>query len=149
MAVGRVCHELLREVSLLARAMEKATEIIHKDTGLTCAQRRILRQLIGVGPATVSDMARVHGLSRQSQQNLVNELLKKGMVRQEENPRHGRSLLIVSTEEGISAFKRAREEEDRVIEGVLGLADEGRLKDSLNLLNEIRVTIEKSRVSPR
>ncbi|MCF4150903.1 MarR family transcriptional regulator [Dethiosulfovibrio sp. F2B] len=146
MAVDRGWHGLLREVALLAKAMEKATEKIHKDTGLTGAQRRILRQLTKIGPATVSDMARENGLSRQSQQNLVNELLKKEMVRQEDNPRHGKSYLITYTETGKAAFDKARDEEDRLIEEVLGSADEDRVEKSIHLLKEVRAALEGSRI---
>ncbi len=143
MAVERGWHDLLREVSLLSRAMEKAAEQIHKDTGLTGAQRRILRRLTGVGPATVSDMARESELSRQSQQNLVNELLRKGMVRQEENPRHGRSPLITPTNDGALAFDRARAEEDRLIEEVLGPADGNRVGNAYDLLSGVRKALEE------
>ncbi|EFC91043.1 hypothetical protein Dpep_1017 [Dethiosulfovibrio peptidovorans DSM 11002] len=64
------------------------------------------------------------------------------MVRQEDNPRHGTSYLITCTEAGKLAFDKARYEEDRLIDEVLGLADEDRVEKSMELLKEVRTALE-------
>jgi DNA-binding MarR family transcriptional regulator len=54
--------------------------------------------------ATVPDIARRLGLQRQSVQRVADELVADGLARYEDNPRHRRSRLLVTTAAGKSAL---------------------------------------------
>jgi len=75
--------------------------------GLTAARWQVLGTLCRSGrPETVSNVARMMGLARQSVQRTADELEKLGLVAYEPNPHHKRAPLMRLTCEGETAFRQ-------------------------------------------
>lgn len=114
------------------RLLRDASERISARTGQTHSRRMVL-QAAG-DRATVPDIARKLGLQRQSVQRVADELVRDGLARYEENPRHRRSPLLATTAAGkttlatIQSAHRAWVEE---IEAAAGELDWARLRGDL------------------
>ncbi|NNE18685.1 MAG: MarR family transcriptional regulator, partial [Myxococcales bacterium] len=74
------------------------------------------------GAATVPQIARERGASRQHVQQLVDALLERDLVERRRNPNHKRSSLIALTDRGRALVENVRAEErdaiDRIQAGV-------------------------------
>ena len=75
-------------------------QTIHRDDHLAPSTRGVLRNLIGRGPMTVPEIARLRPSSRQFVQRIVDELVRRGLVELRRNPAHARSRLVAITEKG-------------------------------------------------
>lgn len=86
----------------------------------------LLRNLSQDGPQTVPQLARRRPVSRQHIQNVVNELIVKGLVRLKDNPAHKRSKLVELTDKGVVALDGMTA---RILEWVDHLAPEFEAED--------------------
>ena len=78
------------------------------DIALTSARWQVLGAVVLAGrPLTVSQIARKMGLTRQSVQRVVNELMADGLVELRENPDHRRAKLVVLPDAGQRAYAQA------------------------------------------
>ena len=93
--------ETFRFNGLLIAAGDRLT----KDLGLTSALWQVLGA-IEESPIPMAQIARNMGLSRQGVRRSTNVLVKKGLVRFEENPDHKRAKLVVPTEKGREVLNR-------------------------------------------
>lgn len=76
--------------------------------GLTSARWQVLGALVlRDGMATVSDAARVMGLTRQSVQRLATAMIAEGLIEPTANPRHARAPLLSLSPKGRSAYAAA------------------------------------------
>ena len=99
---------LFIEAGRLNDRLAQASDALVSDLGLTSARWQVLGVVIQAAtPATVSHLARIMGLARQSVQRVVNDLFRDGLCRTAENPRHARSPLIVVTKKGEGAYEAA------------------------------------------
>jgi len=62
------------------------------------------------GCDTVPEIAAWRGVARQSVQSVVNKLLDAGLIRQEENPGHKLSPILVLTNDGMKHYEEVRQE---------------------------------------
>ena len=99
---------LLRLAQETARAHLALAERSADRAGLTPAESRLLAAL--KDGATVSQLARRLGLTRQSVQRVADRLSEKKLARFTSNPDHQRSPLLTPTESGIRARERAMRE---------------------------------------
>ncbi len=118
---GERVYEVVRLVRPMTLSSARVVEDGLRRHGLTVGMRAVLEILVGSGPLTVPDVARVLDVSRQAAQRLVNELIVAGHVRLVANPRHRRSPLVAPTAVGTSAFDVVRAQE---LEQLAGLAAE-------------------------
>ena len=96
---GRKLSELVVETFRLNGAIINAGDALVKDLGLTSARWQVLSVLL-YGPATVSDIARSMGLSRQNVQRIANRLGKDGFIAMADNPAHRRAKLCSLSKHG-------------------------------------------------
>jgi DNA-binding MarR family transcriptional regulator len=105
-ALGRVIFEILR----LGSRLHMAGDALVSDVGLTSARWQILATAaFREKPQTVSGIARILGMARQSVQRVANELEAAGFIRLAVNPAHKRARLVIVTKEGHSALAAAEE----------------------------------------
>lgn len=76
--------------------------------GLTSARWQVLGALVlRDGKATVSDAARVMGLTRQAVQRLATAMIAEGLIETTPNPRHARAPLLRLSSKGRAAYAAA------------------------------------------
>ena len=81
--------------------------------GLTSARWKVIGviALSSMG-LTVPGIARVLGQSRQAVQRITDVMVTDGLLSYHSNPKHKRSVLVVLTEEGRTAYKDLRHVQD-------------------------------------
>lgn len=102
---------LFNETRLLFHALKHWAATVHTGLELAVPMRAVLELLLRGGPATVPEMARARGVSRQHIQQQVDALLERALVRREDNPAHRRSPKITLTDRGAALTKSMRAEE--------------------------------------
>ena len=102
---------LFNETRLLFHALKQWAEALHEGLAITISMRSVLEVILLRGPASVPDMARARGVSRQHIQQQVDALLEKDFVRREDNPAHKRSPLIALTDRGQAVIQSMRADE--------------------------------------
>jgi DNA-binding MarR family transcriptional regulator len=137
-ASGQALHDLFREVFALQAALVAIMDRVHQQAGLNASQHKVMRVLTLIGPATVPDVASRLGVSRQFVQTVCNQLRAESMLEFRPNPRHKRSQLAALKEAGLSAFKQARQKENRIIARALPGFEPERATDARHLLESIR-----------
>jgi DNA-binding MarR family transcriptional regulator len=112
------------ETRLLFHALKHWAETLHEGLAITVAMRGVLELMLLQGPASVPDMARARGVSRQHIQQQVDALLEKDFVRREDNPAHKRSPLIALTDKGRAVIQSMRaDEHDALSRLQVGVSD--------------------------
>jgi len=109
MAKAGAVTELLSEVLRLSARVSAAGDLMFADLGLSHARWQVLDALSQAKGATVADLARGLGVSRQAVQRVVNEMKAAGLVFTTENPRHRRAVLVQVTGNGSRAWELAAE----------------------------------------
>lgn len=136
--------ELIDETRLLYNTLLEVLEQLHGDTGVSPSQRAVLEYLYRNGDATVPDIARARGVTRQHIQSIVNDLLERGFVQQRPNPAHRRSQLVTLGPEGRSAIESALDREQTFTTRHLGDLDPEDVKRSAQTLARFRQLCERS-----
>ena len=105
-ALTDVILDLFRVNSLLLMRGDRLVA----GLGLTSARWQVLGAVAyAERPEPVAWLARDLGGNRQNVQRIVNDLQKDGLVEFQPNPHHRRAQLVVLTEKGRTAFRRAME----------------------------------------
>ncbi|GAB3158594.1 MarR family transcriptional regulator [Micromonospora sonneratiae] len=128
---GSALSELVIEVFRANGLLLAAGDDLARPVGLTSARWQVLG-VIDHEPSTVSEVARVMGLTRQSVQQTADALARDGLITFEDNPRHRRAKLITLTARGRAALDYV---EQRQAEWANRLAD--------------RVTLDELRAATR
>jgi DNA-binding MarR family transcriptional regulator len=101
---GDALSELVVLVFRLNGLLAAAGDALAEPTGQTTARWRVLAAIEDV-PLTVSQIARLWGLARQSVQRVADVLAQDGLAAYEENPGHRRAQLLRLTPKGRSALR--------------------------------------------
>ena len=133
--------ELVDEVRLLWHALVRSGERLHDAEPITLGMRAVLELLASRGPATVPQIARRRGVTRQHIQGFVNALLELKLVSLEPNPEHRRSLLVCPTPAGAQAIERMKKRERRFFAGVAFGVSASEVSRASKTLRSLRNTI--------
>jgi DNA-binding MarR family transcriptional regulator len=101
---GAKFTDLILETFRLNGALIAAGDQLVEDLGLTSARWQVLGALTKA-PATVADIARVRGLTRQSVQRIADRLVLDGFLKTKPNLAHSRAKLYELTAHGETAMK--------------------------------------------
>lgn len=102
---GLEFSELLVEVFRVNGLLLSAGDRMARPAGLTSARWQVLG-VVDHGPATVAEVARVMGLTRQSVQQTANALARDRLVAFRDNPRDRRARLMTLTTRGRTALRQ-------------------------------------------
>ena len=81
--------------------------------GLTSARWKVIGVIaLSNSGLTVPGIARVLGQSRQAVQRITDVMATDGLLSYQSNPKHKRSVLVVLTEEGKTAYQALRDVQD-------------------------------------
>ena len=86
---------------MLFHALKHWSETVHTELDMTSAMRPVLELILIGGPATVPDIARARGVSRQHVQQQVDALLERSLAASQDNPAHKRSSMIALTDKAV------------------------------------------------
>jgi DNA-binding MarR family transcriptional regulator len=105
---GWAFTELLVEVFRVNGLLLAAGDELARPVGVTSARWQVLG-VVDHGPATVAQVARTMGLTRQSVQQTADALVRDGLVELADNPAHLRAKLMTLTPAGRSALRYVEE----------------------------------------
>jgi len=135
--------DLFNEVRLLFHAQKQWAETLHEGLDLTVAMRTVLEPLLLAGPASVPDMARARGVSRQHVQQQVDALLDCGLVERRVNPAHKRSSIISLSDKGRAQIQTMRTDElDALMRIQVGVSDHA-TQEAAQVLSSWRVALQR------
>lgn len=127
-APGDMLTELVVATFRLNGRLMDTAQRLAAAGGLTATEWRVLGGVLDE-PRTVSDLARVMGMTRQGVQRVADQIVDRGLAAYRPNPAHRRAKLLACTEDGFWAIRQIalvqRPWADRVGErvGVTPLAD--------------------------
>ena len=99
--------EFIKAILIMAMHAEKAGNLLAESFGLTYSRWQLLGQIDSCDEAlTVSQQARLMGLSRQAVQRTCNELWNQGLLRFVPNPSDQRAPLVELSERGRKDYKQ-------------------------------------------
>jgi DNA-binding MarR family transcriptional regulator len=128
---------------LLFHALKQWSDTLHAELGMTAAMRGVLELILLGGAATVPDMARVRGVSRQHIQQQVDALLERGLLERQDNPAHKRSSLIALNDKGRALIQTMRAEELNALSRVqVGVSDNA-LREAAQVLSAWRAALQR------
>lgn len=96
---GQILTDLIIPVIRLEAHFSRAGEVIAASGGQTLA-RWLTLEMVAVQPATVAQVARNLGLTRQSVQRVADLLARDGLTEYVDNPAHQTSKLVRMTPRG-------------------------------------------------
>lgn len=104
----------------LAGVVERLVTWLRRSTavpGYSVTSRLTLARLQADGPARISDLARLEGVTQPAMTGLVNRLETEGMVTRTADPTDARAALVALTDSGRAFVETRRAERARVLAG--------------------------------
>ena len=142
-----MAEALFDETRLLFHALKQWTETLHADLSITAAMRVLLELLLVGGSATVPEMARARGVSRQHIQQQVDALLDRDLLERRDNPAHKRSVLIALTDKGRARIQNMRAEELNALSRMqVGVSDHA-MVEAAQVLSAWRAALRRDTAS--
>ena len=146
--LNKETNDLIVEVFRLNGILLTTADKLVSKFGLTGARWQILGAVVLAGkPETVSRLARNMGLTRQSVQRVVNEMVEEGILSLVENPHHRRSGLIFMTKKGEKTFEAALQLQGPWVKALSEGISKKRLVDARDVLESIRRRLEDQKLS--
>jgi DNA-binding MarR family transcriptional regulator len=134
---------LFNETRLLFHALKEWAETLHSGLDVSVAMRGVLELILLGGPATVPDMARARGVSRQHIQQQVDALLERGLLERKDNPAHKRSSLIALTDKGRALIQNLRADELNALSRLqVGVSDNA-VAEAAQVLSSWRAALQR------
>lgn len=137
--------DLILEVFRLNGALLAAGDALSAPCGLTSARWQVLGA-IDAGPATVADIARTMGLTRQSVQRTVDILKADGIVVLDDNPAHKRARLVRLPERGRAALDHVTVLQRRWAAALADGFDDAALTTALSVIRALRERLDQTPV---
>lgn len=136
-------NDLIIEVFRLNGLLLSTADKLVSKFGLTGARWQVLGAMAQIGvPETTARLARTMGLTRQSVQRVVNEMVADGMLTLKENPHHKRAKLVLMTPKGEKAFQLALELQGPWVKALSQGIGKKRLVEAKEVLSALRVKLE-------
>ena len=140
--VGGAFSEIVVEVFRLNGRLIDAGDGIAAPVGQTSARWQVLGVVSG-GPASVAQVARAMGLTRQAVQRTADLLAADGLVLYTDNPHHRRAKLVAMTPEGQKALDYIQRRQARWANRIGGQHDLGQMRTAAIVLRQLRESLEQ------
>jgi DNA-binding MarR family transcriptional regulator len=136
-------NDLIVEVFRLNGLLIATADKLVSRFGLTGARWQVLGAIsMSQSPEPVARLARNMGLTRQSVQRIVNEMVDEGMLSFRDNPHHQRAKLVELTKKGKAAFEAAVELQVPWVQALSEGISKKRLLDAREVLASIGARLE-------
>ncbi|ASR37324.1 MarR family transcriptional regulator [Prauserella marina] len=133
---GLAYSELAIEVFRLNGLLLAAGDELAKPAGLTSARWQVLG-VIDHRPATVAEVARTMGLTRQSVRQTADALAGAGLIAFQPNPRHRRAKLLEPTARGRAALAEVERRQADWANRIGGHVSLPELTETITMLREL------------
>lgn len=141
---GEALAELFKATFQFYSALITIGDRFSAVVGLTTARWQVLAALCRTGrPETVSNVARMMGLARQSVQRVADELVYLGLITYEANPYHKRAPLMLLTKKGEAAYREIRDLRTPWINTLAAALDAEEIEIVTKTLNALREKLEE------
>lgn len=141
--LNKETNNLIVEVFRLNGLLLSTADQLVSKFGLTGARWQVLGAIAQAEiPENVSRLARNMGLTRQSVQRIVNEMVADGMLELLDNPHHKRAKLVSMTKKGEVAFEAAIKLQWPWVKELSKGISKKRLIDALDVLQTIGKRLE-------
>ncbi len=147
-SAGQVLTELVLELFRLNGRLLAAGDRLARPFGQTSARWQVLGA-IQIDQRTVSQIARVMGLTRQSVQRSVDRLEAGGLVSYADNPAHKRARLVALTARGRSVLERIVRREESWSAALAAPLGPTRLRSALGVIRTVRQALESAERATR
>ena len=147
---GDALTELVLATFALNGRFLAAAEELARPAGLTAARWQVLGAVLRE-PRTVSGIARVMGLTRQSVQRHADTLVTDGLAEYRVNPGHRRAKLLAATDNGLAAVRIIHPEQVAWADRIAAGPGATELRRTLEFVEELidRVDADHDRVGGR
>lgn len=139
---GEVFSEIVVEVFRLNGRLIATGDRITAPVDQTSARWQVLGVVAG-GPASVAQVARTMGLTRQSVQRTADLLAADGLVRYTDNPHHRRAKLVTMTPEGQQALDYIQQRQARWANRIGEQHDLEQMRTAAAVLRQLRESLEQ------
>jgi len=139
---GDAFGEIILEVFRLNGRLIDAGDTMAAPVGQTSARWQVLGVVAG-GPASVAQVARAMGLTRQAVQRTADLLAADGLVRYTDNPHHRRAKLVTMTPEGRQALDYITQRQARWANRIGGQHDLEQMRTAATVLRQLRESLER------
>ena len=137
-------NDLIVEVFRLNGALLQTADRLVSKFGITSARWQVLGAIgLPSVPETVARLARNMGLTRQSVQRIVNEMVDEGMLCLVENPHHQRAKLVTMTDKGRKAFEAAVKLQEPWVKALSSGIGKSRINDAREVLETLRKRLDE------
>jgi len=139
---GDTFGEIVLEVFRLNGRLIDAGNSLTAPVGLTSARWQVLGVVAG-GPASVAQVARAMGLTRQSVQRTADLLAADRLVQYTDNPHHRRAKLVTVTPEGLQALGYIQRRQAPWANRIGGQHDLEQMRTAATVLRQLRESLER------
>lgn len=146
-AKGKLYREILTEVFRFRARLLEGGEGVAAPAGLTSARWTVLGA-IEEAPATVAQVARTLGLTRQTVQEMAGAMARDGLVTFVDNPHHKRARLMTPTAAARAALDRLRPPQVGFANRMSAAHSLAALRTTLDVLRASRTVLEATIGSP-
>ncbi len=137
-------HGLIVDLITQARRVSRSwTSVATTDEQITGAERDVLDYLVFEGAATVPQIARSRGVSRQHIQKRADSLVERQLAEFVENPAHKSSRLLEATIRGEQVHARASHGEEGLLKEISEELDAREIESARAILTALSSAIEK------
>ncbi len=141
-AEGDAFGEIILEVFRLNGRLIDAGDSMAAPVGQTSARWQVLGVVAG-GPASVAQVARAMGLTRQAVQRTADLLAADGLVQYTDNPHHRRAKLVTMTPEGRQALDYITQRQARWANRIGGQHDLEQMRTAAMVQRQLRESLER------
>jgi DNA-binding MarR family transcriptional regulator len=138
---GQEFSALLTEIFRVNGLLLTAGDTLARPAGLTSARWQVLG-VVDHGPATVAQVARTMGLTRQTVRQTATALAAAGMLTSEGNPRDRRARLLTLTQRGRIALRAVERRQSAWTNRVAARASLTDLRSATGLLRDLGDLLE-------
>lgn len=137
-------NDLIVEVFRLNGCLLATADRLASRFGITAARWQVLGAIgLPAVPETVARLARTMGLTRQSVQRVVNEMVDEGMLCLMDNPHHQRAKLVTMTDKGRKAFESALKLQVPWVRALSSGIETKRIDEARQVLETLRERLER------
>ena len=141
-SAGNTFTEIVAEVFRLNGRLIEAGDRMSAPVGQTSARWQVLA-VVANGPASVAQVARTMGLTRQSVQRTADLLAADGLVRYADNPHHRRAKLVTMTPKAHQVLDYIQRRQVQRANEIGEQHDPEQLRTAATVLRQLRQRLEQ------